>query len=305
MPMPAMAVSAPAACTTATGRYCAMRCKCSRRGVVTEESRSIAPATNSSTAARRRMRRTRMWSAATSGAGGHDAPPGQLAANSAWTSAALDLPLTTVSAVTRRSPMVASGRSASASSRRTCSSAPVSISRVDSWRWCRKVGGSPRRPRCSWTTSDVAPGQAKNPVSRWVSSGTRAPPTMTPETPDSTAARVASRASAPSSSKLLVCDGATARRAAGPGRRQSFTTERAPNAARRDGDHEGEDGEESDGDHDRHNEARGPRGVVGALESVLLPGRPEDAAKTVDDELDAQQERDHGQRQWWGPQVAA
>ena len=123
----------------------------------------MAPATNSETAARRRMRRTRMWSAATSGAGGHDAPPGQLAASSAWTSAALERPLTTVSAVTSRSPMVASGRSASASSRRTCSSAPVSISRVDSWRWCRNVGGSPRRPRCSCTTSEVAPGQAKKP----------------------------------------------------------------------------------------------------------------------------------------------
>ena len=180
MPMPAMAVSAPAAWTTATGRYCAMRCRCSRSGVVTDESRSMAPATNNRTAARRRMRRTRMWSAATSGAGGHDAPPGQLAASSAWTWAALDRPLTTVSAVTSRSPMVASGRSASASSRRTCSSAPVSISRVDSWRWWRNVGGRPRRPRCSCTTSEVAPGQAKNPASRWVSSGTSAPPTMTP-----------------------------------------------------------------------------------------------------------------------------
>ena len=43
MPMPAMAVSAPAACTTAMGRYCAMRWRCSRRGVVTDESRSIGP----------------------------------------------------------------------------------------------------------------------------------------------------------------------------------------------------------------------------------------------------------------------
>ena len=53
------------------------------------------------------MRRTRMWSAATSGAGGHDAPLGQLAASSAWTSAALERPLTTMSAVTSRSPRVA------------------------------------------------------------------------------------------------------------------------------------------------------------------------------------------------------
>ncbi len=45
-----------------------------------------------------------------------------------------------------------------------------------------------------------APGQAKKPVSRWVNSGTSAPPTMTPEAPASTAARAASSASTPSSS---------------------------------------------------------------------------------------------------------
>ena len=53
----------------------------------------MAPATNSETAATRRMRRTRMRSAATSGAGGHEAPPGHLATSSAWTSAALERPL--------------------------------------------------------------------------------------------------------------------------------------------------------------------------------------------------------------------
>ena len=94
----------------------------------------MAPATNKETAAMRRMRRTRMRSAATSGAGGHDAPLGQPAASSAWTSAALERPLITTSEVTSRSPMVAMGRSASARSRRTCRSAPVSISRVASWR---------------------------------------------------------------------------------------------------------------------------------------------------------------------------
>ena len=251
------------------------------------------------------MRRTRMWSAATSGAGGHDAPPGQLAASSAWTSAALERPLTTVSAVTSRSPMVASGRSASARSRRTCNSAPVSISRVDSWRWCRKVGGSPRRPRCSCTTSEVAPGQAKKPVSRWVSSGTRAPPTMTPEAPDSTAARVASSASSPSSSSSSCAIGPRARRAAGPGRREPLPTERAPDASGRDGDDEGQHGEQDEGDHDGDDEARRPRGVVGPLQRGLLPGRTEDPAEPVDHELDAQQERDHGQRQRRRPEVAA
>ncbi len=198
IPMPAMATSAPAACTSATGRYCAMRFKCARRGAVTADSRSIAPAAKSATAAMRRIRRTRMRSAATSGAGGHDAPVGHPALSSACTSPALLRPLTSESAVTRRSPKVAVGSAASARIRRTCSSAPVSISMVDSWRWLRNVGGSPRRPRCSCTTSEVAPGQAKNPASRWVSSGTSDPPAMTPATPSWTAARVRSSAFSPS-----------------------------------------------------------------------------------------------------------
>ncbi len=90
MPMPAMAVNAPAVCTTAMGRYCAIRCRWSRNGVANDDTRSIAPATNKETAAMRRMRRTRTRSAATSGAGGQDAPLGQLAASSGWTSAALE-----------------------------------------------------------------------------------------------------------------------------------------------------------------------------------------------------------------------
>ena len=60
-------------------------------------------------------------------------------------------------------------------------------------------GGKPEAAPVSWTTSEVAPGQAKKPVSRWVSSGTRAPPTMTPARPDSTAAGWC-RARPPSSS---------------------------------------------------------------------------------------------------------
>ena len=72
----------------------------------------MAPATKSDTAAIRRIRRTRTRSAATSGAGGHDAPVGHPAASSAWTSAALVRPLMTESAVTSRSPIVAMGRSA-------------------------------------------------------------------------------------------------------------------------------------------------------------------------------------------------
>jgi len=88
-PDPAMATRAPAAWTTETGRYCANQMQVARNGAVTAETRSIAPAAKSEMAAMRRIRRTRMWSAATPGAGGHDAPVGHPAASSAWTSAAL------------------------------------------------------------------------------------------------------------------------------------------------------------------------------------------------------------------------
>ena len=199
MPIPAMALSAPAAWTTAMGRYWATSWRCSRIGAVTDDSSSMAPATKSDTAAIRLMRRTRTRSAATSGAGGHDAPLGQPAASSACTSAGRARPLTTLSDVMRRSPSVASGRSTSASIRRTCRSAPVSSSSVDSWRWCRNVGGRPNRPRCSRTISEVAPGQAKKPPWRWVSSGTSAPATTTPAAPAATVSRPASSASWPSS----------------------------------------------------------------------------------------------------------
>ena len=228
MPMPAMAVSAPAAWTTAMGRYCAIRWRCARSGDVTADSRSMAPATNRETAATRRMRRTRMRSAATSGAGGHEAPLGHPAASSAWTSAAFERPLITMSEVTNRSPMVAIGRSASARINRTWRSAPVSISRVDSWRWCRNVGGSPRRPRCSCTTSEVAPGQAKKPESRWVSSGTSAPPAMTPDAPASTAARRGVEGVLTVDLQLGVRDRAHPRDPARPGSRKAVAAERTP-----------------------------------------------------------------------------
>ena len=128
---------------------------------------------------------------------------------------------------------------------------------------------------------------------------------MTPEAPASTAARVASSASTPSSSS---CSCAIGRVPDGPpaqGAGQPLAPERPPDAARGDGDDEGQHGQQGDGDHDGHDEARGPRGVVGALERGLLAGRTEDPAEAVDDELDAQQERDHGQRQRRGPEVAA
>ena len=70
----------------------------------------MAPATKRETAAIRRMRRTRMRSAATSGAGGHEAPLGQPAASSAWTSAALARPLTTTVGRHEALAQVASGQ---------------------------------------------------------------------------------------------------------------------------------------------------------------------------------------------------
>ncbi len=95
----------------------------------------------------------------------------------------------------------------------------------------------------------------------------------------------------------------TGRRPTGAGRpsppsarqmpREVMATTRARMASKRQGDDEG------------HDEARGPGGVVGALERGLLPVRAEHPAQTVDHELDAQQERDHGQRERRGPEVAA
>ena len=200
--------------------------------------------------------------------------------------------------------MVAIGRSASARIRRTCRSAPVSISSVDSWRWCRNVGGSPSRPRCSWTTSEVAPGQAKKPVSRWVSSGTSAPPAMTPVAPASTAARVASRASSPSISSCAWAIGLPARGAARPRRRQPVAAEGPPDAPRGDGHHDGQHRQQRDRDDEGDDEAREPRGGVGALQRALLARRAEDAAEAVDHEVDPQQQRDGGQDEGRRPQVA-
>ena len=105
--------------------------------------------------------------------------------------------------------------------------------------------------------------------------------------------------------ELLVGDGAGPRRAAGPRRGQAPAPERPPNAAGREGDHDGQDGQEGDGDDQCDDEAREPGGVVGALERVLLARRAEDATEAVDDELDAQQQRDGGQHQGRRPQVAA
>ena len=52
-------------------------------------------------------------------------------------------------------------------------------------------------------------------------------------------------------------------------------------------------------------EAGEPGGGVGALQSVLLAGRAEDAAESVDHEVDAQQQGDGGQHQRRRPEVAA
>ena len=104
--------------------------------------------------------------------------------------------------------------------------------------------------------------------------------------------------------QLVVCDGPSPRGVPGPGRRKALAAERPPDAARRDGDHEGEDGEQDQGDHDGDGEAGGPGGAVGPLERRLLARRAEDAPEPVDDELEPQQERDDGQHERRRPEVA-
>ena len=105
--------------------------------------------------------------------------------------------------------------------------------------------------------------------------------------------------------ELIVRDRPGSRRPTGPRGGQALAPEGAPDAARRDGDHDGQHGEQGHGDHDRDDEAGGPGGVVGPLQRGLLAGRAEHPAQTVDHELDAQQQRDHGQRERRRPEVAA
>ena len=105
--------------------------------------------------------------------------------------------------------------------------------------------------------------------------------------------------------ELGMGDGADTRRAGGPGGGQPFAAECPPDAARGDGHHEGQHREQGDRDDQCHEETGEPRGGVRALQRVLLTGRAEDAAERVDHEVDAQQERDRGEQQGGGPQVAA
>jgi hypothetical protein len=70
--------------------------------------------------------------------------------------------------------------------------------------------------------------------------------------------------------ELGVRDRSGTRSLAGPRRREALPTQRAPDATRRDGDHDGEDCEQRDGDHHCGHEAREPGGVVRALQGVLL-----------------------------------
>ena len=55
--------------------------------------------------------------------------------------------------------------------------------------------------------------------------------------------------------QLVVCDGAGARRARGPRRWEVLAAEGPPDAARRDGDDDREDGQQNQGDHDGDDEA--------------------------------------------------
>ena len=148
---PAMAISAPAASLARRGRNSSTTWSRPRRGGVMASSRSMTPATRMAAEAQRRTRRTRRWARRRSGAGGHDSPMGNEATRSGCR---LRLPW---SLATSRSSALGERSSLRARRRRTCSSAPVSSStQLTRWLW-RKTGGRPRRPRCSSTTSPVAP----------------------------------------------------------------------------------------------------------------------------------------------------
>ncbi len=86
--------------------------------------------------------------------------------------------------------------------------------------------------------------------------------------------------------QLSVRDRADARPASRPRSGQPLPAQCAPDATRRDGHHDGQDDEQCDGDHDRHNEAGEPRRVVRALQGVLLARRSKDVSEAVDDPLD-------------------
>ena len=252
----------------------------------------MAPATNSETAAMRRMRRTRMRSAATSGAGGHDAPLGQLGrqlgVDLGRLGAALDhgvggdqplahgghgqVGLGQEQAHVQLGPgLDLEGRLLAVvqERRREPEAPPVLV---------HDLGGGAR----AGEEAGVEVGQLGH--ERPADDDTRGPGL------DGGPRRV--ERVLPVDLELGVRDGPRPGRAARPRSRQALAAERPPDAARRDGDHEGQDGEQRDGDHHGHDEAREPGGVVGALERVLLAGRAEDAAEAVDHELDAQQQRD-------------
>ena len=109
------------------------------------------PAKRMAAEAQRRTRRVRRWAWRRSGAGGHDWPIGKDATTDGCRLRSFPPRLTT------RSRTLGDRSSLRARSILTWSSAPVSSS-TQLTRWFgRKTGGSPRRPRCSSTTSAVAP----------------------------------------------------------------------------------------------------------------------------------------------------
>jgi hypothetical protein len=226
-----------------------------------------------------------MWSAATSGAGGQEAPPGQLAASSAWTAAALEVGFGQEQAdVQFRPRLYLEGRLLAVVQEggREPEASPVLVD---------DLGGGTG----AGEETGVEVGQLRH--QRPADDNARDPRL------DGGARGVECVGAV--QLELLVGDRLGARLSSVPRGRQSLTTERPPNAARGDGDDEGEHGEQGEGDDDGHDEARGPGRAVGPLECGLLPRRAEHAAEAVNHELDAQEEGDHGKGERRSPEVAA
>ena len=282
-----------------------------RHRAVTAERRSMKPATKKETAASRRMRRTLICPAATFGAGA--ATTSRLAS---WRPS-LDGDRPFLGAAlhhrcrgsTRRSPMVGQGQvGLGLVARRTCRSAPVSISREDICRWWRKVGGRPKPASVLVHHLGRGAGAGEEADIEMGELGDERPTHDDPGRPalDRRPRDVEHVDAIDAEERVRRRAGALAARAArGPGRRQSVTAEGAPDAARGHGDDQGQDEEERHRDGHGHQEPGEPRRVVRVLQGALLARRSEQAAEAVDHEFESQQERHPGQHQWWGPQIAA
>ena len=93
--------------------------------------------------------------------------------------------------------------------------------------------------------------------------------------------------------------------ARGPRGRQALAAQGAPDAPGGHGDHDRQDGEQRHADDDGDQHPREPRGVIGVLQGPLLPGRVEHVTEPVHHELQSQEERQRGQDERGGPEIAS